>query len=230
VGERRADLLPGRRIADLLLAALLAPRCVACEALLDSPTRGPVCQPCWRSIHLTAPRFLPSPLIACGRAAGEYEGALRNILHAFKYEGRRSLAHPLAVMIRDAADDVLVDADCVVPVPLHPFRRLRRGFNQATDLARGLGRPVVCALARVRSTRQQMGLTADARRQNIRGAMRRSPWLSRQTAASHIEDRVVVIVDDVRTTGATLEACAAVLKEMGAREVRAVTAAFARRT
>jgi ComF family protein len=162
-----------------------------------------------------------------GRAAGEYEGALRDIIHAFKYEGRRSLARPLAAMMRDAAADLLADADCVVPVPLHPWRRLRRGFNQAADLARRLEVPVVRALWRVHATRQQMGLTAESRHRNIRGSIRRSPLLRSAVEAYCIRDRVVVLVDDVRTTGATLDACAAALQEMGAREVRAVTVAFA---
>jgi ComF family protein len=229
VGQRGADLLPGRRLVDLFLAALLAPPCAACHRPLDSPTRGPICDRCWTSIALSAPRFFPSDLIACGRAAGEYAGALRDVIHAFKYEGRRSLARPLAAMMREAAGDLLDDADCVVPVPLHPWRRLRRGFNQASDLARGLERPLVPALARMRATRQQMGLTAAARRRNIHGAMRRSPFLSAAAVAQFIDNRIVVVVDDVRTTGATLDACATVLRAMGAREVRAVTAAMARR-
>lgn len=165
--------------------------------------------------------------IVRGRAAGEYEGALRDIIHAFKYEGRRSLATPLAAMMRDAAADLLHDADCVVPVPLHPWRRVRRGFNQAADLAQRLELPVVRALWRFHATDQQIGLSAGARRLNMHAAMRRSPFLSRAVAEYAIKDRVVVLVDDVRTTGATLDACAVVLQQMGAREVRAVTAAFA---
>jgi predicted amidophosphoribosyltransferase len=133
-------------------------------------------------------------------------------------------------MMQAAAGDLLADADCAVPVPLHPWRRLRRGFNQAADLAAGLDLPVVHALWRTTLTRQQMGLPAAARQRNVRGAMRLSPLLSPAVRAQAIQDGVVVLVDDVRTTGATLEACAAALLEAGAKEVRAVTAAFATRT
>jgi ComF family protein len=155
-----------------------------------------------------------------GIAAGRYEGALREIIHAFKYEGRRSLADPLGAMVRDAGPLILQGSDYVVPVPLHPWRRMRRGFNQARDLAKRLERPVVDGLWRIRPTASQMALPADARRLNIRGAFICSPF-------ARFDDRVIVLVDDVRTTGATLDECAKVLLAAGAREVRALTVAFA---
>jgi predicted amidophosphoribosyltransferase len=82
------------------------------------------------------------------RAVGAYDGSLRAIVHALKYEGRRSLARPLATFMRTRGADVLGGADWVVPVPLHPSRRRERGFNQAADLARHLGLPTCNALAR----------------------------------------------------------------------------------
>ena len=122
---------------------------------------------------------------------------------------------------------MLNDADCVVPVPLHPLRHISRGFNQATDLAATLGPPVVKALWRQRRTRSQTGLVAAARRRNVRNAFRLSPLLTRRFADRYVRDRIVVLVDDVKTTGATLDACARALKDAGAREVRALTAARA---
>jgi ComF family protein len=127
--------------------------------------------------------------------------------------------------MREAGTDVLQGADVAVPVPLHPWRRFQRGFNQAHDLARGLGLPIAPALWRVRATSSQSGLTAAARRRNVRHAFRLSPLMRREAVRRAINDRVVLLVDDVRTTGATLNACAVVLKEAGAREVRALTAA-----
>jgi ComF family protein len=172
-------------------------------------------------------RRFPSPL-SCSRSAGEYNGALRHIVHVFKYEGRRSLAGSLARLMREAGSEVLTGSDCVVPVPLHPWRQIRRGFNQANDLAQGLDMPVVRALWRSRYTVSQTGLTAASRRRNVRDAFRLSPLLTQRTLDTHIRNRIVVLVDDVRTTGATLEACARVLKHAGATEVRALTAAYAR--
>jgi len=139
-------------------------------------------------------------------ADGRYDGPLRQVIHALKYEGRRSLACPLADLLAQRHRAVLDDASCVVPVPLFVWRRLRRGFNQATELAAHLDRPIVHALWRVRPTASQTGLTAHARRRNVRGAFRVSPLLSAQTRARFITDAVVVLVDDVMTTGATSSA------------------------
>ena len=106
---------------------------------------------------------------------GTYDGPLRSILQAFKYDRRRSLAAPLGRLMQLRGAAVLADADCVVPVPLHWRRRWRRGFNQALDLARQLGLPVRCALRRRRNTRTQTDLPADARLRNVRDAFVADP-------------------------------------------------------
>jgi ComF family protein len=229
---------------DAVLTVLFAPTCAACEQLLDHPSRGPVCDRCWRSIlPLTPPlcdacgdplpawRTISVPLARCARcrrvrrhisrsrAIGAYDGALRAIVHALKYDGRRSLAGTLAVLMRERGASVLDGADAVVPVPLHPSRRRERGFNQAADLARRLPLPVVPALRRIRATAAQAGLPAGRRHRNVRGAFA----VTRRAAA--LCGKTVVLVDDVSTTGATLEACAWALRESGVADVRALTAA-----
>jgi ComF family protein len=231
--------------ARVLDTPLDGPVCPACWAAIR-PLQPPLCVACgdplpsWRVISRVMSvcarcrrrsfRLKPEATgVDRSRSGGEYEGALRDIIHAFKYDGRRSLAVPLAGIMRTAGDDLLRDADVIVPVPLHAVRRLRRGFNQASDLARRLDHPVVNALWRVRATSPQAGLTAAARRRNVRRAFRLSPLLSRRTRSRFIDTRIVVLVDDVSTTGATLDACARVLKEAGAREVRALTAGRALR-
>jgi ComF family protein len=140
-------------------------------------------------------------------------------VHAIKYDGRRSLARPLAALVRHSCAAVLDGADVVVPVPLHPSRRRFRGFNQALDLARHLGPRPVRALRRTRATPSQTGLPAARRHRNMRDAFAPA-W-----RAPNLAGTTVVLVDDVSTTGATIDACARVLIQMGAREVRAVTAA-----
>ena len=97
-------------------------------------------------------------VISFGRSIGPYEGALRDILHALKYDGRRSVAAPLGRMMAATGADVLQGADCVVPVPLHLFRQYTRGFNQASELAGHLGLPVLHALRRTRATVTQTDL------------------------------------------------------------------------
>jgi ComF family protein len=234
-------------LLDALLSVVLAPPCAACDVILDRPTRGPVCESCWQSVRPFTPplcdscgdplpswRVISVPMARCPRcrrtrrlvdrsmSAGAYDGPLRAVVHALKYEGRRSLAKPLARLMRSRCAAVLDGADCLVPVPLHASRRRARGFNQALDLARHLsdaGLPVCQALRRVRATPTQTGLPAAQRHRNMRQAFA-AAWRQR---APH--GGVAVLVDDVSTTGATLEACARVLKEMGVREVRAVTAA-----
>src|SRR5688572_21875367 len=173
---------------DSVLSVLLAPSCAACSQLLEQPTHGPVCQSCWQSIlPLTPPlcdrcgdplpawRAISIPLARCprcrrgrshvdrARAIGGYDGAPRAIVHALKYEGRRSLARPLAAMMRARGADMLTGADCVVPVPLHRSRIRERGFNQAADLARHLGAPVRPVLRRHRATCTQTALPAARR-------------------------------------------------------------------
>jgi ComF family protein len=147
------------------------------------------------------------------------------LVHELKFRGRRRVAERLAeaLLAEAAVRRTLHDAQVVVPVPLHPRRRRERGFNQSGLLAQALARPsglrvVEDALARRQDTPPQTGLSAAGRRANVAHAfvVRRRPAVS---------GRIVVLVDDVLTTGATARACARALKAAGAAEVRLVTAA-----
>lgn len=163
------------------------------------------------------------------RSAGAYEGSLRHMVHALKYRKRRLIAPLLARRILDACGDALAGADAAIPIPLHWVRRFDRGFNQADDIAASLGLPVWRVLRRRRSGPPQASLPAARRQSNASGAYglsRRELWRSRH-CGSRLRDATVVLVDDVVTTGATLEACARVLVAAGAARVTAVTAARA---
>jgi competence protein ComFC len=130
-------------------------------------------------------------------------------------------------MMRMAGADLLEGADAVVPVPLHPLRSVRRGFNQADDLARQLGRPVWRALRRRRHGPPQASLAAADRHTNLEAAFTISrAWsLRARMRGRTLSGRTLVLVDDVMTTGDTIDACSRVLLAAGAAEVRALTAA-----
>jgi ComF family protein len=236
-------------VANVLATVLLAARCAACDRILDAPLAGPVCEDCWGAIRAITPPVCdccgdplafslnrppsdraaraPRQCLRCGRSArpvdrsraiGEYDGALRAIVHALKYDGRRSVARRLAALMRSRGADVLEQADLVVPVPLHRRRHRERGFNQAAELSQYLGLPVCGCLERRRYTESQMTLPAERRHANVRDAF----TVSRRV---RVAGRRILIVDDVSTTGATLDACALALKAAGARQVHALTAA-----
>ena len=213
-----------RALTNTVLSSLFEPPCAACSAVLVRPLDGAVCDLCWSAVRVAPSRqerFNDERAVAWAAAIGEYEGSLRDIIHALKYEGRRSIAPPLGALMRSAGADLLRGADVVVPVPLHPRRERSRGFNQADDLARALGVPVRPLLHRIRYTTSQIELPKDERQRNVRDAFE----FCRLPVPGSRFPAVVVLVDDVSTTGATLEACAAVLKAAGAKDVRALTAA-----
>jgi ComF family protein len=212
-----------RVIADSILTVLLAPPCAICGCVLSRPLDGAVCDDCWASIRAIPASFCPAA-ISRGQAIGQYEGTLRDLIHALKYDGRRSIAPRLSRLMAHYGRDVLSGAHAAIPVPLHRRRLRQRGFNQAEDLARGLGVPVKRVLERVRATTPQVDLPAEFRRANVRDAFSvRHRVLGRPDCS--LQGQIVVLVDDVATTGATLEACARALKTAGVTEVRALTAA-----
>ncbi|MBL8176342.1 MAG: ComF family protein [Bryobacterales bacterium] len=150
---------------------------------------------------------------------GFYEGPLRKLIHLFKYHGVVTLAGPLAGFLTTAEGRERAP-DWIVPVPMHWWRELTRGYNQAEMLAREYssraGVPMVRALCRNRFTPPQAGLSDKDRRQNLRGAFR---------VTESPSNRHVLLIDDVFTTGATASACASALKEAGAATVRVLTVA-----
>ena len=150
------------------------------------------------------------------RAPLRYEGVGKEIVHALKYRGYKKVVGKLAVplMLQVLGDERF---DAVVPVPLHRSRLRKRGFNQAELLARGVAEKINATVSDtlkvVRSTRDQVELSAAQRRANVAGAY---------TAGGPVRGKVLLI-DDVFTTGATMSACAATLTRAGAREVHALS-------
>jgi ComF family protein len=200
------------------LAELLAPRrCPACELLLTEGERG-FCGGCELLIERAPPAFRPP---AVSGAAFSYGGPIAAAIQALKYRARTEYAPLLGEMLAESALTVAGRVDLVVPLPLHPRRLRSRGFNQsvliAAPVARMLAVPLdVMRLRRVRDTETQAGLTRAGRTSNLRGAF----------CASDGGGQRVLLIDDVRTTGATFAAAAEAL--LSANHSLVMTLALAR--
>lgn len=160
-------------------------------------------------------------------AACHHEGLIRDLIHRFKYGRDQSLVSLLGELLLPALEDPRMKGrkfDAIVPVPLHPLKEREREFNQskllASYLAKHLGIPVVDLLKRTRPTAPQARFDRIRRMENLEGA-----FALRALRQEILMDANLLLVDDVTTTGTTLDACAAILLEAGAAEVCAVTVA-----
>jgi ComF family protein len=221
----RALALAVRVVLALVGEALSPARCAAC----DAPARRDAvfCPACAATVERAGVARLGHGRLRRVVALAVYGGAVEQAIRRFKYAGRAELARPLGHLVRRALRGEALDADLVVPVPLHPRRLASRGYNQAALLARAVGAELGAPLApralrRVRDTLQQARCRRDERFVNVSGA-----FVVRAPRA--IAGRAVVLVDDVVTTGATLEACACALFDAGAASVVAVVVARAAR-
>ena len=213
-------LLPPRCGGCGRLGSLLCPGCLARVRRLQEP----LCRRCGVEVEAAGRdcgcRRRLRNLVRL-RSAAAYEGPLEKALHRFKYEGRRPLAAPLALLLAERLAVEGLAAAAVAWVPLHPARRRRRGYNQAELLARELARlcslPPLPGLERTRDTPPQVGLDRLRRLANVEGAFR---W-----KGEDLRRTPLLVVDDVATTGATLEGCAAALRAAGAGPVIGLTVA-----
>lgn len=194
-----------------MLLSILAPnRCAACDA--ETRADAAFCTPCALTIERTDEASAPFV----------YGGALASAITRFKYLPVPELARPLGALLATEARTRSIDVDVVVPVPLHPTRLFERGFNQAALLARPVARALGVAflpraLRRTRITAKQADLDRSARLENVAGAF---------VARDRMTQRILLI-DDVRTTGATQDACANALRAAGCPHVQCLVLAIA---
>jgi len=196
--------------------------CPACIGRIQ-PIPSPFCQLCG------TPLFLDGICKNCQyhtlklngqRAVSFYQEPLRGCIHALKYDGNTRLAEPLGLLLAQAYTRYGMQADMLIPVPLHSERQQQRGYNHAALLAKvcsaQLGVPMNDrVLVRHRATVAQVDLHPRERYQNVAGAFA----CATATAGGGVCGRRIVVIDDVSTTSATLEACAVPLFAAGAREI-----------
>lgn len=232
-----------RRAADLARAALratldlaLPPLCASCREPVEG--RG-LCPACWSKLSFIARPycerlgipFAPGPGILSmeaiadppaynrARAAVRFDEISRALVHSLKYGDRLDLAPMMGHWMSRAGREILAEADALVPVPLHWRRQWARRFNQSAMLAAAISAesrvPIAAGvLKRVKATAQQVGLTRTERASNVQGAFK----VPEESKAA-VSNRRFVLVDDVLTSGATVEGCARALNRAGAANV-----------
>jgi len=234
---------------------LYPPRCRACGGRIHGRDGAYFCAPCEKHIQLVshplckvcgrpfpdaggedhtcgvclarAPHFVAARAWACYPREELAEHPLRQVVQKFKYGRKVSLGKPLGRLMPRGCRDFLGScaAELIIPVPLHPKRLRWRGFNQSVLLGRQVSRAYsvqmdVFTLVRNRETAPQTQLTEEERRKNVRGAFGLDPDKS-------VKGKIVLLIDDVYTSGATLNECSRVLRRGGAKEVYALTLARA---
>lgn len=233
----RAGLGWARRAAGAALDVVYPPVCLACRGA-TAQTQA-LCPACWTQVAfverpycerlglplqadpgvaLLSPQAVADPPV-CARircVALFDDGPVRQLVHRLKYDDAPELAPPMGRWMARAGRELLADADVIVPTPMHRRRLFARRFNQAAALAQAVareaGRPLdVATLARVKATRPQVGLTRAERAANMQGAFRAAP--------GGFAGRRVLLIDDVATSGATLNAAARAALRAGATAV-----------
>ncbi len=222
------------------------PQCLACRAAVLAGAS--LCTACWQKLTyledpvcdalgipfaydegegaLSAAALAEPPPWEQGRAAVLFDDAAKGLVHALKYRDIMEAGLFMARMMARAGRDLLAEADIIMPVPLHRSRLWKRRFNQAAFLAQRIAAAGGKAMAtdillRQRATPQQVGLNAEARRKNVRKA-----FVVPFEKSGLISGKTILLVDDVRTTGATLAACTMALKKAGAARVFVLTFAL----
>lgn len=225
------------KLADIIYP----PRCHVCHAFVDRSETGLFCPDCFSDFTSLASPLCPvcsTPFVSdtqtdhlceeCLRdrpsyssvfAAYQYKGALVKAVYRFKYGAKGYLAESLGLLLAEFSASLFKEYDdlLVIPVPLHPKRLRERGFNQSLLLARHVGGRLskevdFMSLRRTRYTAPQAGLKKHERKKNVLGAFS-------VEKASAVEDKTILLVDDVSTTGNTLNECARILIKSGCKEV-----------
>ncbi|MGA9407272.1 MAG: ComF family protein [Bacteroidota bacterium] len=220
---------------------IFPPLCFSCSARLTD-TESRVCNLCWHSIERIHPdddtvrllrqRFSTEGFIDEFYSCYYFEekGVFQHLVHSLKYNAITlfgiELGEHIGMLLKENIDVHVIDG--IIPVPLHKLKQRERGYNQSEFICRGISliiqRPVVSALVeRSKNTISQTHLTADERKKNVGGAFQ-----IRTEKREYVKGKTFLIVDDVITTGSTIQSLAKLLKAAGARKVIAASAALAK--
>lgn len=192
--------------------------CVGCERVGEL-----LCEHCIETIEEPPPPPSRGDNLADFVAVGAHTTALRDALHALKYEGERRMGDVLGRLLAEKVLEKEWKIDIIIPVPLHSQRLAERGYNQANEIAKTLAieigsRLASDALDKVRATTSQVELSAVDRQRNVEGAFKVA-----ESYQQHLQDQIILLVDDVCTTGSTLMECAAALRDAGVAKVYVAT-------
>ena len=211
------------RFLKSLIDIIYNPKCVACGSVAGD---NYVCKKCLDGIHLLCiDSYAPIRLNYSELwAVAAYEGPWMEVIHKFKYGKERTAIRVIRNLL-EMKIDIFYYVDCIVPVPLHRIRYIKRGYNQSAILAKMvskiLDRPVYYrALTKKINTSQQVGKALRERTANLMGAFSRPRYLSQS-----VEGKNVLLVDDVVTSGSTVSECAKILVKSGAKRVDVLTLA-----
>ncbi|KPJ58015.1 MAG: hypothetical protein AMJ42_04085 [Deltaproteobacteria bacterium DG_8] len=206
----------------------ICPHCLSQIKYIGSPLCSKCGKPFYSELpadHLCGDCLTKKRYFNRARAVGYYDGILRKAIHLLKYKLNNNLAFPLGNLMVNRMQSFLSGApyQLIIPVPLHPKRLRERGFNQALSLARFISKKYnipldVYTLARRRQTKPQVGLSKQERKDNVRGAFL-------LLKSDKVIDKDILLVDDVYTSGNTVEECSKVLMKAGADRVDVLTLA-----
>lgn len=232
------------RFLNFILNLFLPPRCALCKKLVQ--TNHGLCPDCFKQIHFIEEPLCPvcgtpleyenkynclcanclnrKPIYTQARSAFVYDSFSRNLILPFKHADKTELAPFLEQLLWRVGKDFITHSDYIIPVPLHWKRLLKRKYNQAGVLAyrlakRGKKKYLPAALIRVKETVSQGHLGPAQRKKNVKAAFKVSPKID-------LTGKRILLVDDVRTTGATVNACTKVLRQAGASQVYVLTLAM----
>ncbi len=214
---------------------------VCSNCLSPIETSNNICPACWEDIDFIMPPFCEikgtpfpfdieqgtisasalknPPSYDKARGVALYEGTMRELIHKLKYKDRHELTNLFVNWMKRAGSELLSETDLIIPIPLYKTRLWQRRFNQSAILAKRLSQqtelPYDCStLIRRKKTKSQVGLTAKERQQNLKNA-----FFIEETKKEIIEDKSILLIDDVITTGVTVNTAASILKSEGASKV-----------